>query len=150
MLISDLQGDEAALRLIVEAKPEILGHNIETVERCYPTVRPQAVYSRSIELIMRAKGIDSGVRTKSGIMVGVGETWDQILTAMADLRKADCDILTIGQYLAPSAEHVPVARFYSPEEFSELKNVGLALGFGYVESGPLVRSSYRAEKQLDN
>jgi len=133
----------------MDAAPEILNHNIETVERCYPAVRPQAVYSRSIELLRQAKDMNPKSRTKTGIMVGVGETWEEILAAMSDLRSVGCDILTIGQYLAPSSDHHPIARYYTPEEFADLKCIGLDLGFGYVESGPLVRSSYHAIDQIN-
>ena len=147
VLIPDLQGDESALRLVLEAKPEILNHNVETVERCYPDVRPQAAYSRSINLLKRAKEIDPNTRTKSGLMVGAGETWEEIVQTMRDLRSADCDILTVGQYLSPSNNHVTISRYYTPEEFSQLQRIGLDMGFGYVESGPLVRSSYHAERQ---
>lgn len=154
VLIPDFQGDEDALRLVVNAHPEILNHNIETVERCYPSVRPQAVYARSTALLRRAKDysqlstLSSQLRTKSGLMVGVGETWDEVLQTMRELRAAGCDILTIGQYLAPSPDHAPIAKYYTPDEFSELKRVGLDMGFGYVESGPLVRSSYHASNQM--
>lgn len=164
VLIPDLQGDEPSLRTVLEARPEILNHNVETVQRLYPEVRPQAIYSRSIELLRRAKEWEgkspdepaaqqelrppdqgrSPTRTKSGIMVGLGEEWDEIIATMRDLREAGCDILTIGQYLAPSQNHAPIARYYTPDEFVELKNVGLDMKFGYVESGPLVRSSYHA------
>jgi len=150
-LVPDFQGDENALRLVLEAGPEVLNHNIETVPSRYPAVRPQADYRRSLELLRRAKR-DSQLstlnsqlpRTKSGLMVGVGETWDEIIQTMRDLREVDCDILTIGQYLAPSKDHVPISRYYTPEEFSQLREIGLEMGFGYVESGPLVRSSYHA------
>lgn len=148
VLIPDLQGDETALRLVVEARPEVLNHNIETVERCYPAMRPQAVYSRSIDLLRNAKGIDPSARTKSGLMVGAGETWEEVLQTMRDLHSAGCDILTIGQYLAPSVNHAPISRYYTPQEFCELRSIGLDMGFGYVESGPLVRSSYHAAEQV--
>ncbi|MEN6356517.1 MAG: lipoyl synthase [Armatimonadota bacterium] len=148
VLIPDLQGDLDSLKIVLDAKPEILNHNIETVERCYPSMRPQAVYFRSIELLRRADEIAPDVRTKSGIMVGAGENWDEIIKTMHDLRGAHCDILTIGQYLAPSAEHAPIVKYYTPDEFIQLKNIGLDMGFGYVESGPLVRSSYHASEQV--
>jgi lipoic acid synthetase len=148
VLIPDLQGDEKALSIVLDAEPEILNHNVETVERCYPSMRPQAIYSRSIDLIKRSKEIAPNVRTKSGIMIGAGEHWDEIIETMRDLRDAKCDILTIGQYLAPSASHVPIVKYYSPDEFAQLKSVGLDMGFGYVESGPLVRSSYHASQQV--
>ena len=148
VLIPDLQGDRDALSIVVQAQPEILNHNIETVERCYPDVRPQAIYSRSITLLGTAKQIDPGVRTKSGVMVGVGETWDELVATMRDLRSVNCDILTIGQYLAPSSDHHPISRYYTPREFAELKEIALELGFAYVESAPLVRSSYHAAEQM--
>lgn len=148
VLIPDFQGDETALRLVLEAGPDILNHNVETVERCYSSIRPQAVYSRSIELIRCAKILAPHVRTKSGIMVGAGETWEEILQTMRDLRAADCDILTIGQYLAPSKNHAPLLKYYSPDEFLALKETASRMGFGYVESGPLVRSSYHASNHV--
>lgn len=148
VLIPDFQGNWDALRLVMDTRPEILNHNVETVERCYSSVRPQAVYSRSIQLLKQAKEINPKSRTKTGIMVGVGETWDEILQTLTDLRAVDCDILTIGQYLAPSADHWPIMKYYTPEEFSELKRIAIDMGFGYVESGPLVRSSYHAAEQI--
>ncbi|MCE5314208.1 MAG: lipoyl synthase [Armatimonadota bacterium] len=148
VLIPDLQGDDAALKVVLDANPEILNHNVETVERCYPSVRPQAIYSRSLEVIRHAKRMAPLVHTKSGIMVGAGEQWDEIVQTMRDLRSAQCDILTIGQYLAPSGGHVPISRYYTPEEFSELERIGLDMGFAHVESGPLVRSSYHADRQI--
>jgi len=148
VLIPDFQGDRDALYSVVQEKPAILNHNIETVERCYPEVRPQAIYSRSIDLLRHAKAIRSDTRTKSGLMVGIGETWDELTQAMRDLRSVDCDILTIGQYLAPSKDHHPISRYYTPEEFADLKRIALEMGFGYVESAPLVRSSYHAADQM--
>jgi len=146
VLIPDFQGDEAALRTVTEAGPDILNHNIETVKRCYALVRPQADYARSLEVLRRAKLIRAAatLRTKSGLMVGVGETWEEVLDAMRDLREVGCDILTVGQYLAPSPEHVPISAYYTPDQFDELRRLGLAMGFEHVESGPLVRSSYHA------
>ena len=148
VLIPDFQGDESALRIVVDAKPEVLNHNVETVERCYPAVRPQACYSRSLELLRRAREIDPGMRTKSGLMIGAGETWDEILLTMTDLRTAGCAILTIGQYLSPSKSHLRISKYYTPDEFDQLKRLALEAGFGYVESGPLVRSSYHAGDQV--
>lgn len=148
VLIPDFQDDAAALSAVLDAMPEILNHNVETVERCYPSMRPQAVYSRSINLLRHSKEIAPKVRTKSGIMIGAGEQWNEIIETMRDLRDAGCDILTIGQYLAPSANHVPIVKYYTPDEFAQLKNAGLDMGFGYVESGPLVRSSYHASQQV--
>ena len=148
VLIPDLQGDREALSIVVQAKPEILNHNVETVERCYSDIRPQAIYSRSIALLEAAKSLDPSVRTKSGLMVGVGEEWDELVQTMRDLRAVNCDILTIGQYLAPSKDHHPITRYYTPDEFADLKRIGLELGFSHVESAPLVRSSYHAGEQL--
>lgn len=144
VLIPDFKGYEEPLKTVLAAKPEVLNHNIETVKRLYDAVRPQAVYWRSIELFERAKAASPNVRTKSGIMVGLGEAWDELLEAMRDLRSVNVDILTIGQYLSPSQNHAPIEKYYTPEEFSELKKIGIDMGFGYVESGPLVRSSYKA------
>ncbi len=145
VLIPDFAGDEAALRTVVGEHPEILNHNIETVRRLFPSIRPQGKYQRSIDLLDRAKRL--GARTKSGLIVGMGETLEEARAVMRDLRVVDCDILTIGQYLQPSKAHLPVVRFYTPDEFALLKEEGMALGFTHVESGPLVRSSYHAEKQ---
>ena len=149
VLIPDFKGYEEPLRTVVMAKPEVLNHNVETVESRYDGVRPQAVYWRSVELLGNAKKIDPGIRTKSGVMVGVGETWEELIQTMRDLRSVNCDVLTIGQYLAPSKDHVPISKYYTPEEFDELKRIGLDLGFSFVESGPLVRSSYHAAKQIN-
>jgi len=147
VLIPDLQGNWTALGSITAARPDILNHNLETVPRLYPAVRPKALYDRSLALLERAKA--SQVLTKSGLMVGLGEERRELREVMADLRSAGCDIVTIGQYLRPSAKHLPVARFYPPEEFEELAGEARALGFRHVEAGPLVRSSYHAERQLD-
>ncbi len=147
VLIPDLKGDWDALRIITDAFPDVLNHNVETVERCYPAVRPQAIYSRSIELLRQTKLQVPGMHTKSGLMVGVGEQLDEITQTMRDLRLVDCEILTIGQYLAPSSKHHPIDRYYTPDEFEQLKQIGLELGFYHVESAPLVRSSYHAAGQ---
>ena len=144
VLIPDFWGDEAALETVLAAKPDILNHNIETVPRLFPSVRPQGKYSRSIALLHAASS--RGAVTKSGLMVGLGETQEEVRTVMRDLRAVGCTILSIGQYLQPTKEHWPVSRFYQPEEFHLLKDEGLALGFRHVESGPLVRSSYHAEE----
>lgn len=146
VLIPDFQGSEEALNIVLDAQPDILNHNTETVPRLYKTVRPQAQYHRSLELIERAKS--RGFTTKSGVMVGLGETNDEILETMSDLHEAGCDILTIGQYLQPTSAHLPVLRYVHPDEFAMFKEKGLAMGFRYVESGPLVRSSYHAAQQL--
>jgi lipoic acid synthetase len=149
LLIPDFKGNEAALRIVVEARPDILNHNLETVRRLYRLARPGGRYDRALELLARAKAMDPALPTKSGLMVGLGEEWDELLTAMRDLRAVDVDLLTIGQYLRPSAAHLPVARFYTPEEFAELKRLGAAMGYRHVESGPLVRSSYHAWEQAE-
>ncbi len=146
VLIPDFQGSEEALNIVLDAQPDILNHNTETVPRLYKTVRPQAQYHRSLEVIERAKA--RGFTTKSGVMVGLGETNDEILETMSDLHEAGCDILTIGQYLQPTSAHLPVLRYVHPDDFLMFKEKGLAMGFRYVESGPLVRSSYHAAQQV--
>jgi len=146
VLIPDFEGNEDALVTVCAEKPDILNHNIESVRRLFPVIRPQGKYPRSIELLGRAKHL--GLRTKSGLILGMGETMDEAREVMRDLRSVGCDIMTIGQYLQPTREHRPVARFYDPCEFALLKNEGMALGFTHVESGPLVRSSYHAEQQV--
>ena len=145
-LIPDFQGDEQALRTVLEAVPDVLNHNIETAPRLYPTARPQADYRRSLRLLAAAKDLRPETVTKSGLMVGLGEEWDEVLQVMADLREAYCDVLTIGQYLSPTRNHLPVAKYYTTDEFEALRQSAMQLGFGYVESGPLVRSSYRAHE----
>ncbi len=147
VLIPDFQGDVDALATVMEAKPDTLNHNIETVRRVFTRVRPKGDYDLSLELLANAKRLDGEAVTKSGMMVGLGETWDEILETMRDLRSVDCDLLTIGQYLRPSAKHAPLARWYTPGEFNELRREGEALGFSHVASGPLVRSSYHADEQ---
>ncbi|WP_163336393.1 lipoyl synthase [Desulfopila sp. IMCC35008] len=146
VLIPDLQGDRAALEKVVAAAPDVLNHNIETVARLYPEVRPEAIYQRSLDLFRLVKEMNPMQVTKSGIMLGLGETRDELYTAWDDLLKAGCDILTMGQYLQPSKEHLSVVRFVEPEEFEELQEQALARGFAGVASGPFVRSSYQAEK----
>ena len=141
VLIPDFMGDLSALDTVLAAKPDILNHNIETVPRLFPSVRPQGKYDRSIRLLQAAS---RKAVTKSGLMVGLGETLDEVRSVMREVREAGCSILSIGQYLQPTLSHWPVMRFYLPEEFALLKQEGLALGFRYVESGPLVRSSYHA------
>lgn len=147
VLIPDFQGDWEALASVMDAGPETLNHNIETVRRVFPKVRHKGVYELSLELLARAKELDANAVTKSGMMVGLGETWDEILETMRDLRAVDCDLLTIGQYLRPSPKHAPLARWYTPDEFGELRDEGHAMGFKHVASGPLVRSSYHADEQ---
>ncbi|MDR1931662.1 MAG: lipoyl synthase [Spirochaetales bacterium] len=146
-LVPDFQGSRDALQTVLEALPDVLNHNVETVPRLYPAVRPQAVYERSLELLRRVKQAAAGgmgVKTKSGIMVGLGESPDEIREALRNLREADCDYLTIGQYLAPSAKHYPVAEYITPACFEEYKSWALSAGFQGVASGPFVRSSYKA------
>lgn len=144
VLIPDFQGNPSALQAIIHARPDILNHNLETVPRLYTRVRPQAKYIRSMFLLERSK--KSGMKTKTGIMVGLGETEEEILEVMADLSKIRCDIMTIGQYLQPTRNHLPVERFYDPAEFIDLKKEGEGLGIPLVEAGPLVRSSYHADR----
>ncbi len=146
VLIPDLQGSRQALEMILTAGPDVLNHNIETVAALYPEVRPQAEYKRSLELLRRAKKIKPQIPTKSGIMLGFGETHQELVQTWHDLLESGCDILTMGQYLQPSAEHLPVKRFLPPEEFARLEKEALELGFSGVASGPFVRSSYQAER----
>lgn len=146
VLIPDFEGNGEALATVCAEQPEVLNHNIETVRRLFPALRPQGKYQRSIELLARAKRM--GMTTKSGLILGMGETLDEAREVMRDLRAVRCDILTVGQYLQPTRDHLPVARFYEPAEFAALKDEGLAMGFLHVESGPLVRSSYHAERQI--
>lgn len=146
VLIPDFKGNWAALQVVIEARPDILNHNTETVPRLYRKVRPGANFKRSLELLSRAKA--AGLLTKSGIMVGLGEEWDEILDTIRAIRGAGVDVLTVGQYLRPSLEHLPILKYYTPEEFARFKEFGLSLGFGHVESGALVRSSYHADEQV--
>lgn len=146
VLIPDLQGDLHALRTVETAKPNVLNHNIETVSRLYPTVRPEAGYNRSLELLRSASAMDETVATKSGIMLGLGETADEVRQTLYDLRSAECRIVTIGQYLQPTKRHLPVTRFVPPEEFEQWRSKALEMGFSEVASGPFVRSSYHAKE----
>jgi lipoic acid synthetase len=146
VLIPDFGGNMQALRSVMDEEPEILNHNLETVRRLYPTVRPQADYRRSLALMDQAKRMKPATLTKSGLMVGLGESREELQQAMTDLRAVGCDILTLGQYLQPSRRHLPIDRYYSPAEFEELGDAAAAMGFSGVESGPLVRSSYHAER----
>jgi lipoic acid synthetase len=150
VLIPDFMGTLQSLIMVLKAKPDVLNHNMETVERLYPIVRKEADYQGSLSLLLNAKKIDKSIITKSGIIIGWGESWDEIIELMDDLRNVECDLLTIGQYLSPSNDHLPVAKFYHPDEFAELKIMGEKMGFAHVESGPLVRSSYHAKEQLKN
>lgn len=147
VLIPDFQGLDEALRIVLDARPDVLNHNTETVPRLYRAVRSGARYQRTLHLLENAKVFSPGVVTKSGIMVGLGETMDEILDVFRDLAARRVDILTVGQYLPPSKDHLPIARFYSPQEFHSMKIEALRLGFRHVESGPLVRSSYHAHEQ---
>jgi lipoyl synthase len=149
VLIPDFQGREDCLRIVLDAKPDILNHNTETVPRLYRVARSGARYERTLELLARAKKIDPQTATKSGLMAGLGETMDELLDVFRNLAAQNVDILTIGQYLRPSRDHLPVARMYTPEEFALMKREAMALGFKHVESGPLVRSSYHAHEQAE-
>jgi lipoic acid synthetase len=155
VLIPDFNGTDAPLRTVMEAQPDILNHNLETVERLQKPVRKRARYGRSLDVLARAKqmaqeiaGREGTVNTKSSLMVGLGETREELHQAFVDLRGVDCDVLTIGQYLRPSEQHLPLERYYDPSEFQEMRTEALALGFKHVESGPLVRSSYHARDQV--
>ena len=146
VLIPDFKGSEESLNAVLEARPDILNHNLETVPRLYRRVRPQANYEQSLEVLERSKR--RGAVTKTGLMLGIGEQTEEVIEVMKDIRKTNADILTLGQYLQPSKEHLPVERYAHPDEFKMLKEKGLEMGFRHVESGPLVRSSYHAEKQV--
>ena len=148
LLIPDFKGSDRALGIVVDARPDILNHNLETVERLYKIARPGGRYDRAIRLLRRAKEMAPELRTKSGMICGLGEEWDELVSAMKDVRNSGADILTLGQYLRPSAQHLPVSRYYTPEEFNELRDIGLDMGFRHVEAGPLVRSSYHAWEQV--
>ena len=145
VLIPDFKGNWDALQQVLDARPDILNHNTETVPRLYRRVRPGARFERSLELLRRSK--DAGLPTKSGIMVGLGEEWGEVEDCIRAIRDAGTDILTVGQYLRPSLQHLPLVRYYTPQEFDELRAFALSLGYGHVESGPLVRSSYHADQQ---
>jgi lipoic acid synthetase len=147
VLIPDFDGNADALATVMAAKPDTLNHNIETVRRVFQRVRPKGNYDQSIELLAQARSTDPNSVTKSGMMVGLGETRDEILDTMRDLRSVGCDLLTIGQYLRPTPKHVALSRWYAPEEFDELAREGEAMGFKHVAAGPLVRSSYHADEQ---
>ncbi len=148
VLIPDFKGNRAALEIVMKAQPEILNHNVETVPRLFKQVQPQDHYEWAMTTLANAKQMDPLVLTKSGIMVGLGETFDEVVEVMHDLVDRGVDILTIGQYLQPSKKHLPVERFYLPEEFDRFIEIGKQIGFKWVESGPLVRSSYRADRQV--
>lgn len=148
VLIPDFGGSFEALRIVMESQPQVLNHNLETVERLYPEVRPEANYNRSLEFLYNAKKLNRKIVTKSGLMIGLGENWNEIIHAMKDLGKVGCDLLTIGQYLRPQSSCYEVRRYYHPDNFEKLKRLGRSLGFKNIESAPLVRSSYQAKKQL--
>ena len=154
VLIPDFNGDEAALNTVLEAQPDVLNHNTETIARLYRRVRPDAKYAQTLELLERAARyrdtVFPGMRTKSGIMVGLGEEFEEVVELMKDLRSVSCDIMTIGQYLQPYERRLPVERYVTPEEFAEWKRIGLEMGFKHVESSPLTRSSYHARQQTES
>jgi lipoic acid synthetase len=149
VLIPDFKGDTSSLKVVLDAKPDILGHNIETVERIFPIIRSMADYNKSLTLLKNSKTIDKSIYTKSAIMVGLGETREEVIEVFSDLRKVDCDFLSIGQYLCPSKKHYQVQEYIHPEIFEHYKLTALEMGFKYVASGPLVRSSYQADKALE-
>ena len=148
VLISDCKGDEASLRTVFDARPDVLNHNIETVARLQRAVRPSAGYARSLTVLARAK--DAGLATKSGIILGMGEQTDEVLSTLADLRAVGTDIVTLGQYLRPSSLHLPVARWWTPDEFEDLRRAGMAMGFSHVQASPLTRSSYHAREAAES
>jgi lipoyl synthase len=148
VLIPDFKGSEQALRIVMDAQPDILNHNLETAERLYRLARPGGRYDRALALLANARRMDADALTKSGIILGMGEEWDEVVVCMRDLRRSDVNILTLGQYLRPSDSHLPVARYYTPDEFAELRDLGLAMGFSHVQASPLTRSSYHAWEQV--
>ena len=150
VLIPDFQGRESSLRAVLDARPDVLNHNTETVPRLFRSARPGGRYERTLELLDRARAIAPAIPTKSGIMVGLGEEWDEIVEVLKDLRRVGCSILTVGQYLRPSQANLPMVRYYHPDEFAELKRTALELGFLHAECGPLVRSSYHAHEQTES
>ncbi len=149
VLIPDFKGSRDALKMVMDARPEILNHNVETVRRLFRAIQPQDRYEWAQATLTNAKQMAPDLLTKSGIMVGLGETWDELIETMQDLHSWGVDILTIGQYLQPTKQHNPIERYYTPDEFAQLKQIGLEMGFRWVESGPLVRSSYHADKQVE-
>jgi lipoic acid synthetase len=153
VLISDLNGREADIRTVVDARPDILNHNVETVPRLQRAVRRRARWDRSVGVLTQGRAMATAIGfdemvTKTGVMLGLGESWDEVLEAMTLLRAADVDVLTIGQYLRPSRKHLPLMKYYTPAEFMSLRRIGLEMGFRHVQSGPLVRSSYHAAEQV--
>ncbi|MDH7506703.1 MAG: lipoyl synthase [Candidatus Thermoplasmatota archaeon] len=148
VLIPDFKGNFESLKKVVVSGADVINHNIEVVQQLFPVIRPQGDYNTSITLLKNIKKINNKIKTKSGFMVGLGENKNQVIQTMNDLRKADVDFLTIGQYLQPTKNHVEIKKYYTPQEFDEFKKIALGLGFKHVESGPLVRSSYHAEKAM--
>jgi lipoyl synthase len=148
VLIPDFKGSERALAIVMEARPDILNHNLETAERLYRLARPGGRYQRALDLLANARRMRPEGLTKSGVILGMGEEWDEVLVCMRDLRRSDVNILTLGQYLRPSGSHLPVARYYTPTEFEELREIGMNLGFTHVQASPLTRSSYHAWEQV--
>ena len=149
LLISDLQGQKEALKTVVDSKPEIINHNVETVPRLYKEIRPMAIYERSLDVLKQVKEMDDTILTKSGMMVGLGEKEEEVIEVMKDLRDVGCDFLTLGQYLRPSEKHYPVMEYVSPETFERYRIKAEELGFKFIASGPFVRSSYKAADALD-
>lgn len=147
VLIPDFKGSERALRIVMDARPDILNHNLETAERLYRLARPGGRYDRALALLASARAMAPTALTKSGIILGMGEEWDEIITCLRDLRRSDVNIVTLGQYLRPSDGHLPVVRYYTPDEFDELAETGMGLGFTHVQASPLTRSSYHAWEQ---
>jgi lipoic acid synthetase len=150
VLIPDFQGDLTSLEIVLKESPDVLNHNVETIARLYPQVRPQADYKRSLHLLKKSKGLYPHLLTKSGFMLGLGETREEVLALLQDLRETGCDFLTIGQYLQPHQDRLPVVRFIPPEEFEEYKRIGEEMGFRMVASGPFVRSSFHASQMFEN
>lgn len=149
LLISDLKGDKESIKTVVDSKPEIINHNVETVPRLYKEIRPMAIYKRSLDVLKLVKEMDDTILTKSGMMMGLGETEEEVIEVMKDLRNVDCDFLTLGQYLAPSEKHYPVKEYVTPETFERYRVKAEELGFKFVASGPFVRSSYKAADAMD-
>lgn len=147
VLIPDFKGSERALQIVMDAQPSILNHNLETAERLYRLARPGGRYDRALRLLANARKMNSEALTKSGIILGMGEEWDEIITCLRDLRRSDVNIVTLGQYLRPSDSHLPVVRYYTPDEFAELREIGMRMGFSHVQASPLTRSSYHAWDQ---
>lgn len=150
VLVSDFMGKEESIETVVRAEPEVINHNVETVPRLYPKVRPQADYNRSLHLLKKVKEFNEHIYTKSGIMVGLGETEEEVIDVMKDLRRVNCDMMTIGQYLRPSKKHIEIAEYVTPDQFERYREIGYEMGFKYIASGPLVRSSYHASEAMGN